>query len=190
MVLSDRDIKTKLREKVIVLNPEPLPDQISSFSIDLHLSHEFYVFEYSKMPFLDPMNKHTEMPVRKISVQQNERFILQPGAFVIGSTVEHMELPDDIVGRLEGRSSLGRLGIVIHSTAPHFDPGFRGQLTLELGNIGSMPVALYPNMRICAISFEQLSSPAEVPYYKKRVLSILINRAQLLAKLPMTLHKQ
>lgn len=168
MVLSDRDIKKKLRDKSILFEPLPHDDQISSFSIDLHLFNEFFVFEYSKMPFLDPMDKTTEMPVRKITVQQGERFILQPGAFVIGSTLEHMELPDDLVGRLEGRSSLGRLGIVIHSTAPHFDPGFRGQLTLELGNIGSMPVALYPNMRICAISFEQLSSPAEVPYHKKK----------------------
>lgn len=168
MVLSDRDIKKRLKDATIILKPQPKEDQISSFSIDLHLSHEFFVFEYSKMPFLDPMNRDIEIPVRKVSVKKGERFILQTNSFVLGSTVERVELPDDIVGRVEGRSSLGRLGIVIHSTAPHFDPGFRGQLTLELGNIGSMPVAVYPGMRICAISFEQLSSPAEVPYYKKK----------------------
>lgn len=168
MVLSDRDIKKKLQDKSIVLSPQPADDHISSFSIDLHLSNDFYVFEYSKMPFLDPMNKDIDMPVRKVTVKDGERFIMQTNAFVLGSTVEHIELPDNLVGRVEGRSSLGRLGIVIHSTAPHFDPGFRGQLTLELGNIGSMPVALYPGMRICAISFEELSSPAEIPYHMKK----------------------
>jgi dCTP deaminase len=168
MVLSDRDIKKQLKSKHIILKPQPKDDQISSFSIDLHLANEFYVFEYSKMAFLDPMNKEIDMPVRKITVKNGEKFIMQRNAFVLGSTMEHVELPDNLVGRVEGRSSLGRLGIVIHSTAPHFDLGFRGQLTLELGNIGSMPVALYPGMRICAISFEELSSPAEVPYHKKK----------------------
>ena len=107
MVLSDRDIKKKLKDKSIVFRPQPKDDQISSFSIDLHLSNDFYVFEYSKKPFLDPMDKTTEMPVRKITVKDGERFIMQTNAFVLGSTVEHMELPDDLVGRVEGRSSLG-----------------------------------------------------------------------------------
>lgn len=168
MVLSDRDIKRNLEDGTIVLSPKPSSSSISSFSIDLRLSSEFYVFDYSKMPYLDPNDKDMEIPVRKITVKKNEKFILQTNSFVLGSTIEHLELPDDLVGRVEGRSSLGRLGIVIHSTAPHFDPGWRGQLTLELGNIGSMPVALYPGMRICALSFEQLSSPADVPYHKKK----------------------
>jgi dCTP deaminase len=93
---------------------------------------------------------------------------MQPGDFVLGTTVERIEVPDDLTGRLEGRSSIGRLGIVIHSTAANIECGFKGHITLELANMGKLPVALYPGMRVCSVSFEQLSSPAEVPYYKKK----------------------
>lgn len=101
-------------------------------------------------------------------MKKNEPFIMQPGEFVLASTLENIELPDDLLARLEGRSSLGRLGIAIHSTAAIFDPGWRGKVVMELGNFGKMPVALYPGMRICSLTFEKLTSPAEVPYYKKK----------------------
>jgi len=169
MILSDIDIEKALKSRYIVITPEPnLEVQLSSCSIDLRLSNEFFIFEYSKHPFLDPMNKKIDVPVRQIVLKKNEPLVMQPGSFVIGSTIERVELPNDLVGRVEGRSSLGRLGIVIHSTAPMFDPGWRGQLTLELGNIGVMPVMLYANMRICAMTFEQTTTPVRVPYYKKK----------------------
>lgn len=168
MVLSDRDILKRLKKKSIIVTP-PIDKktQLSSCSIDLRLYHEFYTFEYSKLAFLDPYNKNQEIPMHKIVVKKNESFILQPNAFVLASTIEYIELPDDIVGRLEGRSSIGRLGVVIHSTAPMIHPGWRGQLTLELGNIGLMPVAVYPGMRICSLTFELLSTPCDKPYYKQ-----------------------
>ena len=103
-----------------------------------------------------------------IKVEKDGSFIMQPGDFVLGTPIEHVEIPDDLVGNLEGRSSIGRLGVIIHSTAASIECGYRGKITLELANMGKMPVALYPGMRICSISFEQLSSPADVPYYKKK----------------------
>jgi len=169
MILSDRDIKSEIKKGNIIIKPYPdFKTQLSCCSIDLRLFNEFCVLEYSKLPYLDPYNKKQKIPVRKITIKKDGFFVLQPGAFVLGSTIEYVEIPDYLVGRVEGRSSLGRLGIVIHSTAAIFDPGWRGQLTLELANIGLMPIALYPGMRICALSFEKLSSPAEVPYYKKK----------------------
>jgi dCTP deaminase len=168
MILSDVDIKKYLRDQKIKLNPKINVNQISSCSLDLRLSNEFYVFEYSNLPFLDTINPDLKIPVKKITVPDKEFFILQPKEFALASTHESIMLPDDLVGKLEGRSSLGRLGLVVHSTASLIDPGFRGQITLELGNIGVMPVALYPGMRVCSLSFEQLSTPSEIPYYKKK----------------------
>src|SRR5512138_3076492 len=105
--------------------------------------------------------------MRQVMVEPNEPFILQPREFVLAITEETLELDDDVLGRLEGRSSLGRIGIIVHGTAGLFDPGWRGKATLELSNLGRMPVALYPGMRICSFTFEQLSTPVSVPYYKK-----------------------
>jgi dCTP deaminase len=168
MVLSDRDIKKNLQNETIKILPPLDTKNISACSLDLKLSNEFYVFEYSNMPYLDTSDPNLNIPVKKITVKEGDIFILQPKEFALGSTVEHIEIPDTLVGKLEGRSSLARLGLVVHSTASLIDPGWRGQITLELGNIGVMPVALKPYMRICSISFEQLSTPAEVPYYKKQ----------------------
>ncbi len=104
----------------------------------------------------------------EITVKVKEPFILQPGDFCLATTVERFTLPDNLLARLEGRSSLGRLGIVVHSTASIFEPGWDGVVVMELGNLGRMPVALYPGMRVCALTFEELSSPAEIPYNKKK----------------------
>lgn len=170
MVLSDRDLKEAIKSKKIVI--KPLPDfsiQLGACSIDLRLGETFRVFEHSRHPYIDPFKKEMREEVTKeFKVKEGQPFIIQPGDFVLGATIEYVEVPDDLTGRLEGRSSIGRLGVVIHSTAAHIECGFRGHITLELANMGKMPVALYPGMRICSVSFEELSSSADVPYYKKK----------------------
>ena len=170
MVLSDKDIKIALKSGKIKITPLPdLKLQLGSNSLDLRLGNSFRVFDYSKHAYIDPFRKDASTSfTREIKVKNKEAFIIQPGDFVLATTVEYVELPDYLLGGLEGRSSIGRLGIVIHSTAAAVDAGWRGHITLELANMGKMPVALYPNMRICSISFEQLSSPADIPYYKKK----------------------
>ncbi len=169
MLLSDRDLKTALASKKIIIQPFPdLAVQLGSCSIDLRLGNTFRVFEAGVHGVIDPRKNSAAEFTKEITVEEGKPFIMQPGDFVLGTTVERIEVPDDLTGRLEGRSSIGRLGIVIHSTAANIECGFKGHITLELANMGKLPVALYPNMRICSISFEQLSSPAEVPYYKKK----------------------
>ncbi|RJQ25809.1 dCTP deaminase [Candidatus Parcubacteria bacterium] len=169
MVLSDRDIKKYLEEGKIVITPLPdLASQLGSCSIDLRLGNIFRVFDHSKFAFIDPLNKNISDFTREIKIENKEPFIIQPGDFVLATTIEYIKVPDNLTGRLEGRSSIGRLGIVIHSTAANIECGYRGHITLELANMGKMPVALYQGMRICSVSFEELSSPADVPYYKKK----------------------
>jgi len=170
MILSDRDIKQAISEGRIVVNPPPnFEKQLGPCSLDLHLGNVMKAFKSSPYPYLDLKRKvDTEELMDEIIVSEGDPFVLQPGAFVLAVTKETFKLPDDIMGRLDGRSSLGRLGIVVHSTASVFDPGWDGKPVLELGNLGRMAVALVPGMRICSLSFEQLSSPAQVPYYKKK----------------------
>ncbi len=170
MVLSDRDIKKYLKSGKIKITPKPdLSTQLGSVSVDLRLGLTFRVFEHSRFPYFDPRNKNFSGEVTStVSVKEGEPFILQPADFVLATTIESLQLPDDLLARLEGRSSLGRLGIVVHSTASVFEPGWRGKVVMEMGNLGRMPVALYPGMRVCALTFETLSSAVEVPYYKKK----------------------
>jgi len=169
MVLSDVDIERYLAEGRIKLTPAPdFGQQLGSCSIDCRLGSTFRVFEHSRNAYIDPRNPQSlDEAMRKIVVPMGESFIIQPGDFVLASTIEVLELPADILARLEGRSSLGRLGIIVHSTAAVFEPGWRGSATMELGNLGRMAVALYPGMRICSFTFEQLSTPARVPYNLK-----------------------
>ncbi len=127
------------------------------------------VFEHSRHSFIDPREpKSIGDAMRTIVVEEDGRFIMQPGDFALASTIESLELPNDLLGRLEGRSSIARLGITVHSTAAVFEPGWIGTATMELSNLGRMPVALYPGMRICAFSFETVSSPVRTPYRDKR----------------------
>jgi dCTP deaminase len=170
MVLSDRDIKKSLESGRIVIVPVPdVKTQLGSCSIDLHLGNAFRIFEHSKYAYIDPTKKDFSKEVtREVIVRDGEPFIMQPGDFVLAVTIERVKISNDLIGRLEGRSSFGRLGIVVHSTASVFDAGWDGNPVLELGNLGRMPVALYPGMRICSFTFEELSSPAEVPYTKKK----------------------
>jgi dCTP deaminase len=170
MILSDKDIKSYIKKGIISFYPElDFSTQLGSCSVDLRLGYQFRVFEHSKYPYLDPKNPLLSSDVTKeIKVEKNEPFILQPGDFVLATTIESFHLPDYLLSRLEGRSSLGRLGIIVHSTASIFEPGFSGKVVMELGNMGRMPVALYPGMRICALTFEKLSTSAEIPYNKKK----------------------
>ena len=166
MIYSDKDIRRLLSEGKIVIQPFPdLEIQLGPCSVDLRLGNSFLVFDHSRIPFIDVRDE--KMPsdyVHEIVVPGGQSFVMQSGEFVLAATIESVQLADDIVARLEGRSSLGRLGIVVHATAGKFDPGWIGNVVMELGNHGVMPVALYPGMRICALTFEQVSSPVEVPY--------------------------
>ncbi len=168
MVLSDVDIRRYIELGKIRISPALPAEQFGSCSVDFRLGSEFSIFEHSKHPYIDVRDKSAIQGImRSIPVKPGEPFILQPREFALAITEESLELDDDLLGRLEGRSSLGRIGIIVHGTAGLFDPGWRGKATLELSNLGIMPVALYPGMRICSFTFEQLSSPVSVPYYKK-----------------------
>ena len=168
MVLSDVDIKRYIERGKIRITPELPPEQFGSCSVDFRLGVEFSVFEHSRHAYIDLREKvGIQEIMRSVTVQPGEPFVLQPHEFVLAITEETLELDDDVLGRLEGRSSLGRIGIIVHGTAGLFDPGWRGKATLELSNLGRMPVALYPGMRICSFTFEQVSTPVSVPYYKK-----------------------
>ncbi|HEU4793667.1 MAG TPA: dCTP deaminase [Nitrolancea sp.] len=170
MILSDRDILQGLKDGRIKVIPDlDLESQLGSCSIDFRLGNTFMVFEHSRFSYIDP--RHAQSigeAMRTIVVPDGEAFIMQAGDFALASTMESLVLPDDLLGRLEGRSSIARLGITVHSTAAVFEPGWEGTATMELSNLGRMAVALYPGMRICSFTFEQLSSPAMVPYRMKK----------------------
>jgi dCTP deaminase len=162
MIFSDRDLKALIDEGRLVIDPYD-PSAVQPSSIDLRVGNQFRVFANSRYPYIDvkqPMDDLTEV----VEVTDDEPFILHPGEFVLGSTLERVALPDDVVGRLEGKSSLGRLGLLIHSTAGYVDPGFRGYLTLELSNVANLPITIYPGMRIGQLSIFRMTSPAENPY--------------------------
>lgn len=185
MVLSDRDIKAALAAGDIVIDPPPdFAEQLGSCSLDLKLGNRFRIFNYSKVPYIDPTNpKTTEAMMTEIEVKAGEPFILQPGDFVLATTAETITVPPTLLARLEGRSSLGRLGIVVHSTASVFDPGWHGVAVLELGNLGRLPVALYPGMRVCALTFEQLTTPSEQPYTKKKAAKYVDQNAPIASRI-------
>ncbi len=167
MVLSDRDIRAEIEAGRIVIDPFT-PDAIQPSSIDLHLDRRFRVFRNSRYPYIDVRADQPEL-TELVEISGDDPFILHPGEFVLGSTLERVELPNDLVARLEGKSSLGRLGLLIHSTAGYVDPGWEGNLTLELSNVANLPITLYDGMKIGQISFQRLSSPAEVGYGDARI---------------------
>ena len=170
MILSDRDIKKAVTSNRIKITPRPVWNtQLGSCALDLRLGTVYQVFDHSRTPYIDPQDPKTLSNITtKIRVKKGDAFTLHPGEFILAVTQEYISMPDDLAGRLEGRSSIGRLGVVVHSTAATIDAGFRGNITLELANMGRIPVMLYPGMRICSISFEELSCPAATPYYKKK----------------------
>ena len=162
MILSDRDIRAEIAAGRIVIDPY-VPDAVQPSSVDLHLDRRFRVFRNSRYPYIDVRTDQPEL-TELVEIGGDDPFILHPGEFVLGSTFERVQLPNDMVARLEGKSSLGRLGLLIHSTAGYVDPGWEGNLTLELSNVANLPITLYDGMKIGQISFQRLSSPAEVGY--------------------------
>ena len=162
MLLSDRDIRAELAAGRVAL--EPFDEaMIQPSSIDFRLDKFFRVFENHRYPHIDPAEDQSDL-TRMVEAVGDEPFILHPGEFVLGSTYEVVSLPDDIAARVEGKSSLGRLGLLTHATAGFVDPGFSGHVTLELANVATLPIKLYPGMKIGQLCFFRLSSPAEHPY--------------------------
>jgi dCTP deaminase len=162
MILSDRDLRAEIVAGRLVVDPFE-PGALQPSSIDLRVGHEFRVFANHRYPYIDvrqPLDNLTEL----VEASEEDPFILHPGEFVLGSTLESVTLPDDLVARLEGKSSLGRLGLLIHSTAGFVDAGFSGQLTLELSNVANLPIAIYPGMPVGQLCLFRMTSPAERPY--------------------------
>jgi dCTP deaminase len=162
VLLSDRDIRGEIKEGRVELEPYD-EEMIQPSSIDVRLDRFFRVFENHRYPHIDPAADQPDL-TRAVEPVGDEPFILHPGEFVLGSTYEVVTLPDDVAARLEGKSSLGRLGLLTHSTAGFIDPGFSGHVTLELSNVATLPIKLWPGMKIGQLCFFRLSSPSEHPY--------------------------
>ena len=169
MILSDKHILEQIDAGKIQINSErnDWREQIHASSMDLRLGKFFKVYNHQEISILDPKKMSGETLTTSYERDKNTPFIVHPGDFVLGVTAEKITLPDDIVARVEGRSSLGRLGIVVHSTAGFVDAGFSGTITLEISNLNTVPVALYPDMRVCQLAFETMTSPADIPYGEK-----------------------
>jgi dCTP deaminase len=162
MIFSDRSIIEAIGSGRVTIDPFD-PRLVQPSSVDVRCDHRFRVFENHRYPFIDPKAPQSDLTT-EVDATDDAPFILHPGEFVLGTTFESIGLGDDVVARLEGKSSLGRLGLLIHSTAGFIDPGFRGQVTLELSNVSNLPIAIYPGMKIGQISFYQMTSAAEHPY--------------------------
>ena len=162
MIFSDRTIKEAVAAGRVIIDPYD-EAMVQPSSVDLRCASGFRVFENHKYALIDPKAPQEDLTVA-VEASDDTPFILHPGEFVLGSTLETIGLADDVVARLEGKSSLGRIGLLIHSTAGFIDPGFKGQVTLELSNVANLPIAIYPGMKIGQISFYELTTPAENPY--------------------------
>ena len=164
-ILSDKDINKYLEEGKISIDPLLDKKQIQPSSVDMRLGNEFKVFKVIRKPYIDPKDEEDiSSYMESTTVKEGEAFIIHPNEFALATTLEYVKVPDDLVARVEGRSSMGRLGVTMHVTAGFIDPGFEGNITLEISNIGAMPVALYPKQRVCQIVFETMTSPSEIPY--------------------------
>ncbi|WP_371480509.1 dCTP deaminase [Kitasatospora sp. NBC_00315] len=166
MLLSDKDIRAEIDKGRVVIDPFD-PSMVQPSSIDVRLDRFFRVFENHRYPHIDPSEEQPDL-TRLVEPEGDEAFILHPGEFVLASTYEVITLPDDVASRLEGKSSLGRLGLLTHSTAGFIDPGFSGHVTLELSNVATLPIKLYPGMKIGQLCLVRLSSPSEHPYGSER----------------------
>jgi len=166
VLLSDRDIRSELDSGRIGLDPLDL-DMVQPSSVDVRLDRFFRLFDNHKYQHIDPAMDQPDL-TRLVEVDSTEAFVLHPGEFVLGATFEVVSLPDDVAARLEGKSSLGRLGLLTHSTAGFIDPGFSGHVTLELSNVATLPITLWPGMKIGQLCFFRLTSPAEHPYVSEK----------------------
>jgi dCTP deaminase len=162
VLLSDRDIRASIESGRVAIEPYD-PEMVQPSSVDVRIDRYFRVFENHRYPHIDPSVEQAEL-TRLVEPDGDEPFILHPGEFVLGSTYEVVSLPDDVSARLEGKSSLGRLGLLTHSTAGFIDAGFSGHVTLELSNVATLPIKLWPGMKIGQLCFFRLTSPAEAPY--------------------------
>ncbi len=162
MLLSDRDLRAQIDAGRVVIDPYDAA-MVQPSSIDVRLDRLFRLFDNHKYPVIDPAEEQPEL-TRLVEVEAEEAFVLHPGEFVLGSTYESLTLPDDLAARVEGKSSLGRLGLLTHATAGFVDPGFTGHVTLELSNVATLPIKLWPGMKIGQLCFFRLTSPAEHPY--------------------------
>ncbi len=162
MLLSDRDIIAQVQAGRVSLDPWDAA-MVQPSSVDVRLDKFFRVFENHRYPVIDPAEDQSEL-TREVVPPSGQAFVLHPGEFVLGSTLEAVTLPDDLAARVEGKSSLGRLGLLTHATAGFVDPGFSGHVTLELSNVATLPIMLWPGMKIGQLAFFRLSSPAEHPY--------------------------
>lgn len=166
VLLSDRDIRAELESGRVKIDPYEA-GMVQPSSVDVRLDRYFRVFENHKYPHIDPAVEQPDL-TRMVEVDAAEAFVLHPGEFVLASTYEVFGLPDDLAARLEGKSSLGRLGLLTHSTAGWIDPGFAGHVTLELSNVATLPIKLWPGMKIGQMCLFRTSSPAEYPYGSAR----------------------
>jgi len=166
MILSDRDLRARIEQGSIGISPLDDPElQIQPASVDLRLASSFVVYQLPHVPCIDARDPASVSEyVQRIDIEEGEGFVLQPGEFALGATLERVRVPSDLVARVEGRSSIGRIAIVVHATAGFIDPGFDGEITLELSNLGRCAVKLYPGMRISQVVFHTMTSPAERPY--------------------------
>lgn len=164
-ILSDKTLREYMKEGKLTIDPLLDEKQIQPSSIDMRLGDEFKVFKVIRKPYIDPKDAdEIASYMESITVPEGESFIIHPNEFALATTLEYVKVPDDLVARVEGRSSMGRLGVTMHVTAGFIDPGFEGKITLEISNIGAMPVALYPGQRVCQIVFETMTTPSELPY--------------------------
>lgn len=173
MKLSDIDIQKRMASGEIAITPQVADGQVGSMSIDLRLGNKFGVFRHITAPFIDLGQDNAGFAMsddlmQEVELREGEAFFLHPGELALGITIEKVSLPSDIVGWVDGRSSLARVGLMVHITAHTIDPGWDGRITLEFANMGRLPLALRPGMKICAISFEVLSSPTSRPYTRKQ----------------------
>ena len=188
-VLSDRDIKKYIARKELVI--EPFDEKyLSSASIDLTLGNKFRIFKHLQLAVIDPHKGVPEELTEIIEVKDNEPFVVHPNELILGITRERIRMPPTLVARLDGRSSLARLGIIIHSTAGSVDPGWEGHIVLEIANIAKVPVLLWPGMRICRITFETLSSKCEKPYNRRKEAKYHLQKEPLLSKIYEELSNQ
>jgi dCTP deaminase len=165
VLLSDRDIRAEIEAGRVVLDPWD-PRMLQPSSVDVRMDKYFRLFDNHKYPYIDPAEEQPDL-TRLVEVAHGEPLILHPGEFVLGSILETVTLPDDVAARVEGKSSLGRLGLLIHSTAGYIDPGFDGTITLELSNVARLPISIHPGMAIGQISFLQMTTPVDAPYAGK-----------------------
>ena len=169
MVLSDKSIKEELKNKNIVIKPLG-ENAIQPASVDVRLDENILVFRNTDIPYIDVKNISHDL-TSLVKINDKDPFILHPNQFVLGSTLEYVEIPTNLVSRLEGKSSLGRVGLLIHSTAGYIDPGFKGNITLELSNVSNLPITLYKCMKIGQMSFNKLTTPVEIPYGSNKLNS-------------------